>query len=381
MRAPERAENVDVRNTFSNRFVSNALNQREKAKAEIQTAHSKELTVKLSYREQMANAEVQTTLRKELIPNSGLKEQKPENRPQQSISYGKILEDALESKVLDSTSPKANQEIKLEPKIMPDSPRVNTFTVETFRISLAELKGQSISQTKAKYKGKAVNSTITDTVVKSFSRAIDTSNEMPLQTTLEKKSVVENLSFDLTMSRSNNAHISSTATNSNSSPSLENLEKWIDSHLDLNSRGWVTKLSKSILSALSSGHQRLTFILSPESLGKINVTFVNNISGLDIKISTERQATAALIGDSEAKLVSSIEVTGQRVSSVSCSSSNSFEQGYNSHQSASSNTNRENSEKRNESQKREAENRFDNNEATETIGKSTDDDTIVNITI
>ena len=381
LRAPERAENVGVRNTFSNRFVSNVLNQKEKAKAEIQTAQSKELTGKLSHREQMANAEVQTTLRKELIPNSGLKEQKPENRPQQSISYGKILEDALESKVLDSTSPKANQEIKLEPKIMPDSPRVNTFTVETFRISLAELKGQSISQTKAKYKGKAVNSNITDTVVKSFSRAIDTSIEMPLQTTLEKKSVVENLSFDLTMSRSNNAHISSMATNSNSSPSLENLEKWIDSHLDLNSRGWVTKLSKSILSALSSGHQRLTFILSPESLGKINVTFVNNISGLDIKISTERQATAALIGDSEAKLVSSIEVTGQRVSSLSCSSSNSFEQGYNSHQSASSNTNRENSEKRNESQKREAENRFDNNEPTETIGKSTDDDTIVNITI
>ena len=381
--APTASDHKIANESSLNRVQSSTQKHSDikETKAEIQTAHSKELTVKLSYREQMANAEVQTTLRKELIPNSGLKEQKPENRPQQSISYGKILEDALESKVLDSTSPKANQEIKLEPKIMPDSPRVNTFTVETFRISLAELKGQSISQTKAKYKGKAVNSTITDTVVKSFSRAIDTSNEMPLQTTLEKKSVVENLSFDLTMSRSNNAHISSTATNSNSSPSLENLEKWIDSHLDLNSRGWVTKLSKSILSALSSGHQRLTFILSPESLGKINVTFVNNISGLDIKISTERQATAALIGDSEAKLVSSIEVTGQRVSSVSCSSSNSFEQGYNSHQSASSNTNRENSEKRNESQKREAENRFDNNEATETIGKSTDDDTIVNITI
>ena len=404
LRAPERAENVGVRNTFSNRFVSNVLNQKEKAKAEIQTAQSKELTGKLSHREQTAkaeiqtpsikeptrylshreqtaNAEVQTTLRKELIPNSGPKEQKPENRPQQSISYRKTLENAFESKVLDSTSPKANQEIKSEPKIISDSQRVNTFTVETFRISLAEIKGQSIGQTKAKSKGKVENSAITDTVVKSFSRAIDTSIETPLQRTLEKKSVVENFSFDLTMYRSNNAHISSAATNSNILPSLENLEKWIDSHLDLNSRGWVTKLSKSILSALSSGQQRLTFMLSPESLGKINVSFVNNISGLDIKISTERQATAALIGDSEAKLVSSIEVTGQRVSSLSCSSSNSFEQGYNSHQSASSNTNRENSEKRNESQKREAENRFDNNEPTETIGKSTDDDTIVNITI
>ena len=38
-------------------------------------------------------------------------------------------------------------------------------------------------------------------------------------------------------------------------------------------------------------------------------------------------------------------------------------------------------EKRNESQKHEAENSFDNNEPIETIGKSTDDDTIVNITI
>ena len=427
LRAPERAENVGVRNTFGNRIVSNELNQIEKAKAEIETAQSKELTGKLSHREQTAkaeiqtaqgkeltgklshreqtakaeiqtplikeptrylshreqtaNAEIQTTLRKELIPNAGLKEQKPENRLQQSISYRKTLEGAFESKVLDSTSPTANQETKSESKIMPDSPRLNTFTVDTFRISLAELKGQFIGQTKAKSKGKVENSAITDTVVKSFSRAIDTSIEMPLQRTLEKKSVVENFSFDLTMSRSNNAHISSAAPNSNSSPSLENLEKWIDSHLDLNSRGWVTKLSKSILSALSSGQQRLTFALSPESLGKINVSFVNNINGLDIKISTERQATAALIGDSEAKLVSSIEVTGQRVSSLSCSSSNSFEQGYNSHQSASSNTNRENTEKRNESQKREAENRFDNNEPTETIGKSTDDDTIVNITI
>ena len=358
LRMPERAENVEVRNTFYKKPISNELNQEEKTKAEIQT-----------------------TLRKELASNSGPKEQKPENRLKQSISYGKTLEGAFESKVLDSASPKANQEIKLESKIMSDSPRVNTFTVETFRISLAELKGQSIGQTKTKSKGKVENSTITDTVFKSFSRAIDTSIEMPLQRTLEKKSVVENFSFDLTMSRSNNAHISSAATNSNSSPSLENLEKWIDSHLDLNSRGWVTKLSKSILSALSSGQQRLTFALSPESLGKINVSFVNNISGLDIKISTERQATAALIGDSEAKLVSSIEVTGQRVTSLSCSSSNSFAQGYNSHQNASSNPNRENTEQRNETQTREAEKRVDNNEPIETIGKSTDDDTIVNITI
>ena len=136
-----------------------------------------------------------------------------------------------------------------------------------------------------------------------------------------------------------------------------------------------------MLSALSQGQQKLTITLSPESLGKLNVTFATGVKGLDIRINAERQATAALIGDSEAKLVSNIEASGQRVASVTCSSSNSFENAYNSSQNSSSNRNNENSDENRKSQTREPEQSVEKADSDETVGKSNDDDTIVNITI
>ncbi len=136
-----------------------------------------------------------------------------------------------------------------------------------------------------------------------------------------------------------------------------------------------------MLSALARGQQRLTFTLSPDSLGKVNVTFAHGVKGLDIRINAERQATASLIGDAEAKLVSSIEAAGQRVASVTCSSSNSFESAYNSSQNSSSNANSENSGENPKSQTSKPGQSVEKADSTETVGKSNDDDTIVNIMI
>ena len=318
---------------------------------------------------------------KESAYRSASLEQKPEGQLKNTSFSGQNVERALESKSTYPTRALSDQNSLTTSKNELEPERQKTFSDDAYRFSIAELKGQKARHSKVKSIGQVGNASAIDAVVNSFSRALNASYNTQPENDLAQKPQTDEFSLEVMMPRSGTAQTSSFGANSPNSHSLEKLEKWLDSHLDLNSRGWVSNLSKSMLSALSRGQQRLTFMLSPESLGRVNVSLIHGSNGLDVRISAERQATAALIGDAEAKLVSSIEVTGQRVSSLTCSSSISLEHEYNPNQNASSNANRENSEKRNRSHKSETENSFETSETIETVGKSIDDDTIINITI
>jgi hypothetical protein len=97
------------------------------------------------------------------------------------------------------------------------------------------------------------------------------------------------------------------------------LDKWVDSHLDLNARGWTQTLARNVISALRTGQQQIALTLSPASLGKMHIAFGRNENGLDVKIQAERKATVSLFGESEGKIISSLETAGYRVTSLSCS--------------------------------------------------------------
>jgi flagellar hook-length control protein FliK len=258
----------------------------------------------------------------------------------------------------------------------PDQSKYQAFSDNAFRLRPSEVSNQKNS-----LKSRSGTNFAVDKVATSFAKAIDALNRPQASKNTLSKDKFEAALVETYAPRPLSVQVSNSTSNISNSPSLEMLEKWVDRQLDLNSRGWVSNLSKSMLSALSQGQQKLTITLSPESLGKLNVTFANGVKGLDIRISAERQATAALIGDSEAKLVSNIEASGQRVASVTCSSSNSFENAYNSSQNSSSNGNNENSDENRKSQTREPEQNVEKADSDETVGKSNDDDTIVNITI
>ncbi|XXK30614.1 flagellar hook-length control protein FliK [Rhodobacteraceae bacterium nBUS_24] len=270
--------------------------------------------------------------------------------------------------VLDERQPTLN--------VISDPQKYKAFSDDAFRLRSPEMRS-----TKSSLKGRDKTSFAVSEVTASFTQAIGSSNKSQSSRNAASEVKFEQASVEILAPRPLTVQANSSTASGSNSPSLEILEKWVDSQLDLNSRGWVSNLSKSMLSALARGQQRLTFTLSPESLGKVNVTFAHGVKGLDIRINAERQATASLIGDAEAKLVSSIEAAGQRVASVTCSSSNSFESAYNSSQNSSSNANSENSGEKPKSQTSKPGQSVEKADSTETVGKSNDDDTIVNIMI
>ena len=107
------------------------------------------------------------------------------------------------------------------------------------------------------------------------------------------------------------------------------LDKWVDSHLDLNARGWTQTLARNVISALRTGQQQIALTLSPASLGKMHIAFGRNESGLDVKIQAERKATVSLFGESEGKIISSLETAGYRVTSLSCSVMQTIDENFN----------------------------------------------------
>ena len=132
-------------------------------------------------------------------------------------------------------------------------------------------------------------------------------------TSLEHISTAASLNFDTNLLPQS----SSQSQVSNVSSNMEFVEKWVDSRLELTSRDWVQNMVKTMVSALKKGNQRLVFTLNPASLGRINVTFSNKQNGLDVKIHAQRKATIALLGSSEAKLLSSLENAGHKVNNLS----------------------------------------------------------------
>ena len=277
-------------------------------------------------------------------------------------------ESADQKPVLEERQPTLN--------VISDPQKYKAFSDDAFRLRSPEMRS-----TKSSLKGRDKTSFAVSEVTASFTQAIGSSNKSQSSRNAASEVKFEQASVEILAPRPLTVQANSSTASGSNSPSLEILEKWVDSQLDLNSRGWVSNLSKSMLSALARGQQRLTFTLSPDSLGKVNVTFAHGVKGLDIRINAERQATASLIGDAEAKLVSSIEAAGQRVASVTCSSSNSFESAYNSSQNSSSNANSENSGENPKSQTSKPGQSVEKADSTETVGKSNDDDTIVNIMI
>mgnify|MGYP003968319453 CR=1 FL=1 len=277
-------------------------------------------------------------------------------------------ESADQKPVLEERQPTLN--------VISDPQKYKAFSDDAFRLRSPEMRS-----TKSSLKGRDKTSFAVSEVTASFTQAIGFSNKSQSSRNAASEVKFEQASMEILAPRPLTVQANSSTASGSNSPSLEILEKWVDSQLDLNSRGWVSNLSKSMLSALARGQQRLTFTLSPESLGKVNVTFAHGVKGLDIRINAERQATASLIGDAEAKLVSSIEAAGQRVASVTCSSSNSFESAYNSSQNSSSNANSKNSGENPKSQTSKPGQSVEKADSTETVGKSNDDDTIVNIMI
>lgn len=107
------------------------------------------------------------------------------------------------------------------------------------------------------------------------------------------------------------------------------LDKWVDSHLDLNARGWTQTLARNVISALRTGQQQIALTLSPASLGKMHIAFGRNESGLDVRIQAERKATVSLFGESEGKIISSLETAGYRVTSLSCSVMQTSDENFN----------------------------------------------------
>ncbi|XXK35452.1 flagellar hook-length control protein FliK [Rhodobacteraceae bacterium nBUS_22] len=277
-------------------------------------------------------------------------------------------ENADQKPVLEERQPTLN--------VISDPQKYKAFSDDAFRLRSPEMRS-----TKSSLKGRDKTSFAVSKVTASFTEAIGSSNKSQSSRNAASEVKFEQASVEILAPRPLTVQANSSTASGSNSPSLEILEKWVDSQLDINSRGWVSNLSKSMLSALARGQQRLTFTLSPDSLGKVNVTFAHGVKGLDIRINAERQATASLIGDAEAKLVSSIEAAGQRVASVTCSSSNSFESAYNSSQNSSSNANSENSGENPKSQTSKPGQSVEKADSTETVGKSNDDDTIVNIMI
>ena len=126
---------------------------------------------------------------------------------------------------------------------------------------------------------------------------------------------------------STNLQLAQTQTAPQTSGQL--LDKWVDSHLDLNARGWTQTLARNVISALRTGQQQIALTLSPASLGKMHIAFGRNESGLDVKIQAERKATVSLFGESEGKIISSLETAGYRVTSLSCSVMQTSDENFN----------------------------------------------------
>ncbi len=135
------------------------------------------------------------------------------------------------------------------------------------------------------------------------------------------------LPHSISLLNSANPQLAQTQTAPQTSGQL--LDKWVESHLDLNARGWTQTLARKVISALKTGQQQIALTLTPASLGKMHIAFGRNESGLDVKIQAERKATVSLFGESEGKIISSLETAGYRVTSLSCSVMNKSNENFN----------------------------------------------------
>jgi len=160
----------------------------------------------------------------------------------------------------------------------------------------------------------------------------------------------------------------------------ERLEKWIDTQLDLTSRGWVNNLSKTLVSAINRGQQRLMLALSPPSLGRINIVFNAKSAGLDLRIHAERKATLSLLGDAETKLVSNMENAGHKVNNLSYAEMSSSENNFDFDHYQSANGGKDDADERDLSE-REDINDIVQVAQDKSVAKNIDDASLVNITV
>ncbi len=160
----------------------------------------------------------------------------------------------------------------------------------------------------------------------------------------------------------------------------DRLEKWIDTQLNLTSRGWVNNLTKTMVSAINRGQQRLMLTLSPPSLGRINIVFNAKSAGLDVRIHAERKATLSLLGEAETRLISNLENAGHKVNNLSyaemSSSANNFGFEYN----QNANSDKDDADQRDPSEhEKVSETAQDAQDKAD--AKNNDDASLVNITV
>ena len=189
--------------------------------------------------------------------------------------------------------------------------------------SKADVKGIAVKSKKTSEQSKAAPVTDAATVALRQAAVAAITSEGGADTSQDLGALPHSIS----LLSSANPQLAQTQTATQTSGQL--LDKWVDSHLDLNARGWTQTLARKVISALKTGQQQIALTLTPASLGKMHIAFGRNESGLDVKIQAERKATVSLFGESEGKIISSLETAGYRVTSLSCSVMNTSSENFN----------------------------------------------------
>ena len=86
--------------------------------------------------------------------------------------------------------------------------------------------------------------------------------------------------------------------------------------LNMLSKSWGNNLIEKIEKSIEDGIEQLEILLTPKSLGRLNVTINIHDNIAKINIIAESANAAALLGDAEAKLSQMMEVSGLKLASL-----------------------------------------------------------------
>ena len=86
--------------------------------------------------------------------------------------------------------------------------------------------------------------------------------------------------------------------------------------LNMLSKSWGNNLIEKVEKSIADGIEQLEILLTPKSLGRLNVIININDTIAKINIIAESASAAALLGDAEAKLSQMMEVSGLKLASL-----------------------------------------------------------------
>ena len=82
------------------------------------------------------------------------------------------------------------------------------------------------------------------------------------------------------------------------------------------SKNWGEKLIDKIEKSIVDGMEKLEILLTPKSLGRLNITINLQDNLAKINIVAETASAAALLGEAEAKLAQMMETSGLKLASL-----------------------------------------------------------------